>query len=401
MTENYLHFIWKIKRLPFHRLKTVNGKEIHVKDVGVHNSIESGPDFLNGKVVFDGVEWCGNIEMHLKSSDWFRHGHQYDRAYDTVVLHVVYEYDCAVLIEGKEVPTIELKSMLDEEHYQRWESFSQSLSKINCSFALPEIDRIYLRSMMDRALMDRLNRKIFVLERDFVRNEPTEVLYFLLAGAFGAKVNRDPFEELTHRLPLSLLKRLHPSKQRELILRVSGLNITNDPELDGVCKQLKIDSIASHVWKRKGLRPQGRPEVRLQQFSYFTTLFDFEVSLTYLPTGELYEYLWSVVQVCNQNLNSSGKISRSFFELLMTNCVAPFLWWFGNYKNDEAIRSKAIELLYLIGPEQNAILKNWEACGVRPGNGYESQALIELYNEHCMKNKCMNCAVGTKILSRE
>ena len=399
MTENYLHFIWKIKRLPFHRMRTTAGTSVLILDVGIHNPSESGPDFFNGRIVLDGIEWCGNIEMHVKSSDWYKHGHHNDKAYDTVVLHVVFEHDAVVYVDGKELPTIELKEFIDANHYGKWQVFAQSVSQINCNFALREMDRVYLESMMSRSLIDRLNRKMFVLDRDLTQRDPAEVLYFLLAGAFGAKVNSVPFEELTHRLPLAVLRRFRAAHQRELIYAVSGLMTAEGHTLKKARKLMSIEPMDQHVWKRKGLRPQGKPEVRLLQFADLVTRFDFEVSIAYLAPSELYTYLWAVVEGCNAGMETPFQLSKPFFELLVVNCVVPFLWWLGNKRNDSGIQQRAIDLLLLIAPEKNFILKKWEECGIKPKNGYESQALIELYNEHCTKHRCLNCAVGVKIVN--
>lgn len=399
MTENYLHFIWKSKRMPFHRMRTTTGKSALILDVGIHNASESGPDFFNGRILLDGIEWCGNIEMHVKSSDWFKHGHQNDRAYDTVVLHVVFEHDAAVYVDGKELPTIEIKEFIDTDHYRKWEVFAQSVSQLNCKYALRELDRVYLESMMSRSLIDRLNRKTFVLDRDLTKREPAEVLYFLLAGAFGAKVNRVPFEELTHRLPLAVLRRFRVAHQRALIYSVSGLIIAEGRALEQTRKLMKINPMEQHVWKRKGLRPQGKPEVRLQQFADLVTQLNFEVSIAYLSALEMYEYLWAIVDGCNAVRDTPFQLSKSFFELLLVNCMVPFLWWLGNKQNDSGIQQRAIDLLLLVAPEQNFILKKWSECGIKAKNGYESQALIELYNEHCTKNKCLNCEVGVKIVN--
>lgn len=403
MTENYLHFIWKTRRLPFHLFRTTSGEECHIYNPGFHNSHESGPDFANGSIRHQGLDWHGNIEMHVKSSDWYKHGHQNDRAYDNVVLHVVYEHDQDVLIGDRVVPTIELKRFIDPIHHSKWTAFSNAITNLNCGNSLPDLDPIYLKSMMERATVDRLTRKVFLLKRDRNQSDPKELLYYLLAGAFGTKVNKYPFEELSHRIPLSLLKRFDAVKQRHLLYAVSGIEGLDQRNLkDAVLTihELQLGTVNAKSWKRKGLRPHGYPEIRLKQFAGIVSQFDFEVSLVYLDAGSLLSYLYKLVETGNEQLDQSCFISRSFADLIIINCFVPFLWWYGDRECNQTIRERALELLELIQPEYNKILSIWKSFGIQAASSYESQALIELYNEYCVKNKCLNCQVGAKILDR-
>lgn len=397
MNENYLHFLWKTKRLPFHKLKTSDNLEIGIKHVGFHNTNESGPDFINGKIILDGLEWCGNIELHVKSSDWYLHKHQYDLAYNNVILHVVYEHDRDIHINNTIIPTIELKEHIDWNHFECFQKFSMNNSEINCSKSLPNVNRIYIESMIERSIVDRLNRKIFFLNQDVIVKEPSEVLYFLLARAFGTKVNQLPFEELTYRLPLSLVKKLKSKEQVGLIILTSGISPT-DNEYCPKKKLKQSNRVSSQSWKRKGLRPQSFPEVRVMQFAVLVSQFDFNMLHFMKSSTDLRSFILSLFDRVSKEMDTKMHLSKQLVDLIIINCIVPFLWWYGDSISDSEMKEKAFEILQITSAEKNTIIKTWNSYNIKAKSAYESQALIELYNEHCSKNKCLSCEIGVQIL---
>lgn len=397
MNENYLHFLWKTKRLPFHALKTSDNIEIGIKHVGFHNTNESGPDFINGKIILDGLEWCGNIELHVKSSDWYLHKHQNDLAYNNVILHVVYEHDCDIEINNSVIPTIELKEYIDWNHFECFQKFSMNNSEINCAKSLPSVNQIYIESMIERSIVDRLNRKIFFLNRDLLVKEPSEVLYFLLARAFGTKVNQLPFEELTYRLPLSLVKKLKRKEQVSLIILTSGISPMKS-ENYSKSKSKEYNCVSGQSWKRKGLRPQSFPEVRVMQFALLVSQFDFNMLHFMKSSIDLRSFIESLFHTVSRLAESKWHFSKQLVDLIIINCIVPFLWWYGDSISDSEMKEKAIEILQITSAEKNAIIKTWNSYSIKAKSAYESQALIELYNEHCSKNKCLSCEIGVQIL---
>src|SRR5690606_11681263 len=286
MTEAYLHFIWKMKRLPFHQLKTIDDKPLLVYQTGVFNQHESGPDFFNARIALDGIEWAGQIEMHLKSSDWYAHHHDSDQAYNNVVLHVVYEHDSEVFVNGSKIPTVELKDVIDWKHYDFWISFNKSMREIPCENGISQIDFMYVHAMMHRALIERLNRKYGELMYTFSDFSEEAILYVLIARAFGAKVNAIPFELLTNQLPLSVLKRLDKTQRKTSILIASGLFQQEHDEDHFVSNRLH-----QSIWKRKGLRPASHPEYRVKQFAAFVSNCDFELLSQFVSPLEAKMYI--------------------------------------------------------------------------------------------------------------
>lgn len=390
MKEEYLHHLWKNKQIPFHQLKLVSGEDILIYDVGQYNKFESGPDFSNGKIKIGNVTWFGNIELHLKSSDWYHHNHQLDRAYDNVILHVVYTHDQNVFINNKAIPTIELKGLIPE--------IEEVLNKheFPCSTFLDELDPIYLESMKEKAIIKRLNRRLLDINKYGDESNPKQVLYSLLAQAFGCKINAQPFQELTNRIPIKLIIKEQCFNVKTLILNVSGIGEREllDKNWIHLKSKYKLDTMSRHVWKHKGLRPKSFPEIRLLQFAEIVEKFDFDTSFVYLGSNELIKNLRSLLILSDKSI----KISSAMIDLIIINCFVPFIWWYGNVKMNENIQEKSLDLLQFLNAEENHILKKWKAIGVNCINSYDSQSLLEIYNEFCTVKKCLFCEVGNKII---
>ncbi len=390
MKEEYLHHLWKNKQIPFHQLKLVSGEDILIYDVGQYNKFESGPDFSNGKIKIGNVTWFGNIELHLKSSDWYHHNHQLDRAYDNVILHVVYTHDQNVFINNKAIPTIELKGLIPE--------IEEVLNKheFPCSTFLDELDPIYLESMKEKAIIKRLNRRLLDINKYGDESNPKQVLYSLLAQAFGCKINAQPFQELTNRIPIKLIKKEQCFNVKTLILNVSGIGEREllDKNWIHLKSKYKLDTMSRHVWKHKGLRPKSFPEIRLLQFAEIVEKFDFDTSFVYLGSNELIKNIRSLLILSDKSI----KISSAMIDLIIINCFVPFIWWYGNVKMNENIQEKSLDLLQFLNAEENHILKKWKAIGVNCINSYDSQSLLEIYNEFCTAKKCLFCEMGNKII---
>lgn len=394
MTETYLHFIWKLKRLPFHQLKTTDGKEICILSNGIHNTSESGPDFFNARIMYDNMEWAGQIEMHVKSSDWCRHKHHTDEAYNNVIFHVVYEHDKEIKVNGTILPTLELKSLIDEKHYNQWKKFADAMKEIPCEDSIQDVDSVFLKAMIHRAVADRFNRKINRLFYVYDNMDNQSVLYHLLAQAFGTKINSVPFELLANQLPLTVLKRFHQLTQKKLFLKTSGL-FENEKQKSFIFP-IEIQVIQPSLWKRKGLRPPAFPEKRVAQFAEFVSTCDFELLANYLSPREAYNYIETLTRQINKNAQYT--ISDQLVNQLFINAFLPYYWFKSIRDENGQLQEFVLSFLEEIKSEDNYILKKWRKIGVYSKNAYESQALIELYNEYCSLKKCLSCQVGTKIL---
>ena len=208
MTEAYLHYIWKYRLFNTNQLKTSKGEQISIKNYGIHNP-NAGPDFLEARLTIGEKEWAGNIEIHLASSDWLKHNHHTDGAYNNVVLHVVYENDMPVKYsDGSNIPTLELKGLFDEMGYWRYEQFISNQRFLACENLLNTVEEIHLKGMLDRMLVDRLEQKAqFVKEiYNSTGNDWNETFYRMLFYAFGLRINSDAMLALVEQLPLKILR---------------------------------------------------------------------------------------------------------------------------------------------------------------------------------------------------
>ena len=391
-------------------MELVDGRMFKVLNHGDYNAYESGPDFLNAKIEIDGLVWFGNVELHLKSKDWYSHKHQNDSAYDNVILHVVLENNGDVFIKNEKIPTLELINVIQQEHYQKFELLLKNKKTILCGSLLYSIPDILIVSLQERALIDRLNRKTNNIIVHAGLSDPKQILYFLMARAMGAKINQLPFEELTHRLPLHELKNKKIRNQSDLIVISSGLScpdsITDHLAYKRIIqsgKQLINGSVSLQSWKFAGTRPGNSPKIRIVQFARIIQQFDFEVSFVYLDTENLLQYILKLLTIEEETpslLSGFNQLSLSFKHQLIINCFVPFIYWFGQKKEDELLVEKSIELLRLLPAEQNATIEKWLKHKIVPRNAAESQSMLEVINELCSKKKCLSCEIGMRLLSK-
>lgn len=387
-----------------------NGDSFKIIFQGDYNAYESGPDFLNAKIEINGMLWIGNVELHVKSKDWFLHGHQNDRAYDNVILHVVYENNGEVIQNSNLIPVLELKEVINSNHYQKYLSLFKNKHTILCSTQLKSILSIHMISLQERALFQRLSRKTINLSELTGTEDPKQILYFLLARAFGSKINQLPFEELAQRLPITIIKKMLKKDQCPLIQLTSGMtkpetlsDFVNYPHLIKIHEKMANGMVNRASWKFGGTRSSNSPDIRIQQFAKIIEQFDFEVSFMFLTKEDLLKYCMELLTIVEGNKLQKIKIkelTKSFKHQIIINCFVPFLFWLGQKREDDRLTDKAIDLLRLIPPEQNGVIEKWKKNGNSPNNAAESQALLEIFNEFCTKKKCLSCNIGIQLLSK-
>lgn len=419
MNENYLHFLWKNKRLPFNKLTTVDGKKLEILHVGIHN-LDSGPDFFNGQMILDEIRHSGNIEMHVKSSDWNLHGHQLDPAYSNVILHVVYEHDQLIFIEGIPIPTIELKHVIDWEHFEWFSGYYKRKTTILCEPFLKEIAKVFVLNQIERAFFQRMDRKTAELESLYQDGKASfkEVLFHAISKAFGMKVNQLPFQELAVGIPFDKFIKANQKQKMAIAFGVGGfLNedkaIAYHEELkkewDFQRYKLKLESRNGYSWKFKGCRPGGFPTQRLAQFATFVHEMNWDSNNWSLPAKDLllmlqtqlmkpaHEY-WMSHFDFGKEKKTTSTLSIATANTIIINSIVPFLWWLSYRLSDDSYRNKAFEMLALLPPEKNEKINTWKNAGIKPVNALESQGLIELSNEFCLKKKCLECVIGNVVL---
>lgn len=423
MRENILYFIWQQQYFSFSDAKTITGESIQVIHPGFHN-INSGPDFEQAKIRIGEVEWNGDVEIHVGSLDWTSHGHQHDKAYNKVILHVVWEHNGEVFRnDGTALPTLELKNLVDKGLLNRVRALIESIDAIPCSTQINKVSHITILETVHRALIKRLERKAqIVLQELFMSHgDWSETAYRLLMRQMGMKVNGEAFFELAEALPYHLIrKHKHNLIHLEaLLFGVSGLLVA--PKEDGYLAQLKKEfdflshkyglkkQLSPEQWKFMRLRPANFPTLRIAQMAsilsnpadIFEMLTEFadtkELTLHLkIKTSEYWQTHYRFKVEANRNVPSLGKTSE---ELILLNVVAPLLAAYSIHLADNKYMEKAVSIMEGLKPENNRIIKQWSQLGISPASGAESQGLIELYNEHCQQKACLSCSIGFKILN--
>src|ERR1051326_5066589 len=224
MQEEFLWHIWKFRLFDNRDLQTVSGEEIKIIKVGEHNS-DSGPDFFNARIKIGGTEWAGNVEIHTNASDWHKHKHTTDKAYNNIILHVVHEADEKLFRKGgEEIPTLELKDRIPQEVYGKYLQLKSSKDWMPCEKQIASVDKFtlnnWLDNWLDRLLVERLERKSKTITDSLKQNKNNweETFYQMLARNFGQKINSEPFELLAKALPVSVL-----AKHKNNLLQIESL----------------------------------------------------------------------------------------------------------------------------------------------------------------------------------
>lgn len=423
MKEDLLHYIWKYKKYPVSNLRTTTSNSILVKTVGSHNQL-SGPDFFNATLEIDGQLWAGNVEIHLKSSDWYAHNHEQDPNYDNVILHVVWEDDVSVFrADGSEIPTLELKNYIDKElllNYQRLFENSKD-TVINCQSGIKTISNFKFNNWLERLYFERLEQKSQVILEllEDSKNDWEKVLFILLFKNFGSKINGDLFLELAEDLDFSIVRKLNnkPLELESLFFGLAGL-LKTDEELDPYQKKLKSSfDFLTHKHELSAnfrgtvaffkLRPSNFPTIRLSQFAalyasnnnLFQDLMEFEGPDLYAVFKVKASDYWDTHFTFGKTSNKRSKtISKKLIDLLIINTILPLKFCYQQHKGIPLSDSftKSIEN---IAKEDNGIIKKYLELGVTVKNAKETQALLQLYNNYCSKNNCLQCAVGTTLLN--
>jgi hypothetical protein len=419
MKEEFLHQIWRLKRFSQQALKTTDGRQLEIISPGWHNH-ESGPDFFNGKISLEGVQWSGNIEIHIKASDWYAHKHQLDRAYDNVILHVVYQADKDVYIHGELLPTLELKDVLNEHEWSKYYELTNSQANIACEKGIQKIDKLFIQQQIQRSLIQRFERKTELLIHRLheLKNDFQQLYFEQLAQCFGMKINAIPGVEFTQRLPYAVLMRTHQHLREALFLGLAGhLSKSTD---NSYVQQLQTDwnflkqkhqltEMEVSNWKYFGLRPPSFPPYKWMLFAHY---FDVLLEIIKLEMSDFKEIekrikqfqpaihiFWnSHYRLENESRKHTPELTTSYISLLVVNVFAPILYFRGILKNDDSLKEKSIQLLEELKAEDNKITRVFTNLGLEIKSSAESQGILELKHELCERKKCISCVIGTKIL---
>lgn len=420
--EDFLQYLWRTKQLDFTALVTTKQEAIEILDFGEHNT-NAGPDFLNAKIKIGETLWAGNVEVHVKASEWNKHNHQANDAYNNVILHVVYEEDTPIKRKtGERIPCLELRKRIPADLINQYLRLIDNENWIPCESQFHTVSDINKAFWLDRLSVERLENRTWgladVLEAN--NNDWESSFYQRLARNFGAKINTQPFELLAQNTPiLTLAKHKNDLFQLEALLfgQAGYLAVDFEEEYPNRLKkeyqflQKKYDLQPFNVsmWKFMRLRPANFPTVRIAQFAALihqsTHLFSKVIDAKNIDEVrslfegiEVSEYWLTHYKLDKLSRYRTKKLGKSTIDLLIINTIIPFLFFYGRFKQLEDYEDKALLFLEKLSPESNSIIDNWKTLKMKPKSAYQTQALLELKREYCDKKRCLDCAIGNQIM---
>lgn len=420
MKEDFLHYLWKFKKFDALNLKTFNGEEITIINVGQYLKL-AGPDFFNAQITIGNQKWAGNVEIHLKSSDWYVHHHERDEAYENVILHVVWEHDTEIFRKNNtEIPVLELKKYVDAETISNYQSLTSPKSWIFCEKQLAAIPQFVLKNWQERLFFERLERKsnpIFELLQQ-TNHDWEAVLFCLLAKNFGLNTNGEIFLKIAQSIPFSIIRKesFEVENLEALLLGTAGL-LDLEKE-DNYFKDLKFryfyllhkyqleKTIVEPVQFFKH-RPDNFPTIRLSQLANLYHIHQNLFSKISIATSieNIYKtfnvsasnYWQNHYQFDKESPKKKKPLSKSFIDLVIINTIIPLQFAYAKSQGKE-ISEGLIQLLDEVAPEKNSIMDKFSSFGIKSKSAFDSQSLLQLKNEYCNNSRCLECAVGMELL---
>lgn len=417
MTEEYLHYLFQ-NGLLGNSFQTSRGKTLDIIDFGELNS-DAGPDFLDAQIRIDDKIWAGPIEFHIKASDWYKHGHQNDPAYQNVIAHFVYQLDMEIHLGQFKVPSVELKNQVDENQYNVYRNMLASKLWIPCANQLSGLNQSALEEEKEKRIRDRLWRKSIQIISDIEEQngDIQKAVLLSLARIMGGKPNSIPFERLVSNLNLRWLAKLNydPFRVEALLFGMANLlpDSSNDLYVHGLIREYNylknlfgITDNEPYGWKYSRMRPYNFPDIRIAQFAQLLcksrggfvnnsiqdmkTLFEIE----------MHPFWQTHFRLCNITEPKASNITDKMIDLILINVWVPFKYGMGVWKGSQQMQNEAITALKELKSEKNQIISKWKTHQVQVKTAFDSQSLLELKKEGCNRKKCLFCAFGKSILKR-
>ncbi|MEM9001422.1 MAG: DUF2851 family protein [Bacteroidota bacterium] len=425
MREELLHFIWEYDKLRGQDLVSEDHEKIHIQDTGVRN-LGSGPDFFNAKVEIGGQLWAGNVEIHVKSSDWYAHDHQNDRSYDNVILHVVWYDDVSVFRkDNSKISTLALKQLIPKDLLLSYKSLLLNTKKtfINCENDIGTVESFKLKDWIKRLYVERLNNKselVFKYLNEY-GNDWEKTLFTMMMKSFGLNVNGPSFLTIAHALDFNIVRKVGGNlMQLESILFGLAGFLDSDQCVDhyflGLQKEFaflkhkfELDNFGVRKPDFFRLRPNNFPTIRLSQLAgvyhknqnLFSKLL---AAKNLMDVRSIFDvaasdYWDNHYTFGKEAKKRSKRISASFIDLAIINTVIPIKFCYAKYLGKD-ISDEINHLITGLKAEKNEVVHGFGKIGLKSANAFESQAIVELHHRYCKVNKCLRCAVGTTLLNR-
>ena len=419
MKEEFIYYLWE-NRLLHLDLKTTDNEDITILSVGNRNH-DSGADFVNARIKIGDALWAGQVEIHVRASDWFKHNHHNDANYDSVILHVVYENDT----DSLKIPTLEIKDKFDISIFHKYNWFFGSRNWIPCGEFVGGVQNFTLISWLDRMLVEHLENECKDLDFKLKNNQYDweQAFYQRLMRYFGLKVNNDSFEYLSRILPLNLLLRHRDNDIyiESMMFGCAGF-LERDFEEDypSLLKRdfmmlrskfgLKVMPLSN--WKFLRLRPPNFPTIRIAQLAkiitkngnMFSKIRDADdiQEIKDLFDIELNSYWDNHFQFDKTSKVERRKIlGKTAVDLIIINAIVPMLFYYGHTHSLESYKEKAMSFLEQIEAEDNLIIRNFQNSGVVLQNAFQTQAILYMYKYYCKRRRCLECRIYSVLSKRD
>jgi hypothetical protein len=426
MQESLLHYIWQFQYFDHADLKTSTGEQVQILNPGFRNS-NAGPDFSDARIRIGQIEWIGSVEIHVYASGWRDHKHHHDPAYENVVLHVVWSNDFDVpRKDGSNLPTLELKRRVTESLLLRYNKVVLNPDSIPCSESLIHVNEITKISMLEKTLMSRLEAKALAILKMNRSNHGDweETCYQLLFRNFGFKVNSEAFLTLSKSIPYKIL-----CKHADKVLHVEALLFGQGGFLDDdfqdqyylllqrefnvLRRKFSLDGkkMSKVQWKFLRLRPANFPTIRIAQLANLLYRHKniFSIFMEATSVSELKEILkveqsvyWKTHYMFDRNHRDEiPGLGHMSIDNIIINTIIPLLVAVGKSRDDQSFVDRALVILENIAAEENAIIRKWTQLGIRCKGASDSQAIIELYSNFCLRKRCLDCNIGSALIRPE
>lgn len=421
--EKLMQYVWKHRLWRSEDMVTNTGKKVRVVDPGLLNT-DAGPDFFNAKIEIDGHMWVGNVEMHYRATDWKRHRHDSDKAYDSVILHVVAKDDAPVRrTNGELIPQLVLE--VSPQFNADYASLVGATIEVPCATKIKQVPHLTIVEWVEGLAFERLHGKVERIHQllDSFNGSWEDVCYVTLARNFGFGINNDAFERLARRTPLRLLGKHSDSvlQIEALLFGQAGMLDAQKPGMDSYYNQLcteyaflsnkfQLTPMEKESWKLFRIRPQNFPYRRIAMLAQFIEggfrmmnrilEAEGEKEMRALFEVELSGYWTKHYTFGKPNERATATLSRSSIDIILINTVAPLLYTYGELTGNYEMTDKAIKLLEDLRAENNSIVSHFVAYGIDCPDALTSQALVQLKREYCDARKCIYCKIGHHLLSK-
>ena len=421
--EKLMQYVWKHRLWRSEDMVTNTGKKVRVVDPGLLNT-DAGPDFFNAKIEIDGHMWVGNVEMHYRATDWKRHRHDSDKAYDSVILHVVAKDDAPVRrTNGELIPQLVLE--VSPQFNADYASLVGATIEVPCATKIKQVPHLTIVEWVEGLAFERLHGKVERIHQllDSFNGSWEDVCYVTLARNFGFGINNDAFERLARRTPLRLLGKHSDSvlQIEALLFGQAGMLDAQKPGMDSYYNQLcteyaflsnkfQLTPMEKESWKLFRIRPQNFPYRRIAMLAQFIEggfrmmnrilETEGEKEMRALFEVELSGYWTKHYTFGKPNERATATLSRSSIDIILINTVAPLLYAYGELTGNYEMTDKAIKLLEDLRAESNSIVAHFVAYGIDCPDALTSQALVQLKREYCDARKCIYCKIGHHLLSK-